>query len=110
MEEYIQVFTTTEKKEDAEKIAKVLVEKRLAGCIQIIGPITSTYWWKGNVEEEAEYGIILKTKEDVYTKLEARIKELHPYEVPMIVTHRIDKGAESYLEWIDEEVRPFNLR
>ena len=47
MEDYIQVFTTTEKKEDGEIIAKTLVEKRLAGCVQIVGPILSTYWWEG---------------------------------------------------------------
>ncbi|HID92594.1 MAG TPA: divalent-cation tolerance protein CutA [bacterium (Candidatus Stahlbacteria)] len=106
---YISVYTTLPDAEKAKEIAKTLVSERLCACANIF-KVDSVYWWKGNVEEEAEYGIILKTKEDVYTKLEARIKELHPYEVPMIVTHRIDKGAESYLEWIDEEVRPFNLR
>ena len=66
MEEYIQVFTTTEKKEDAVKIAKALIEKRLAGGIQIVGPIVSTYWWKGNVEIAEEWSCFIKSKKILY--------------------------------------------
>jgi len=55
VQEYIQVVTTTDKKEDADRIARTLVEKRLAGCIQILGPIVSTYWWKSNIETAEEW-------------------------------------------------------
>ncbi|CAD7776901.1 CutA1 divalent ion tolerance protein [Candidatus Methanoperedenaceae archaeon GB50] len=55
VQEYIQVVTTTDKKEDADRIARTLVEKRLAGCIQILGPIVSTYWWKNNIETAEEW-------------------------------------------------------
>ena len=69
MEEYIQVFTTTEKKEDAVKIAKTLVEKRLAGCIQIVGPIESTYWWEGDVETAEEWLLFIKTRKNLYERI-----------------------------------------
>ena len=72
MEELIQVFTTIDKKEDAEKIAKTLVEKRLAGCFQIVGPIVSTYWWKENIETAEEWLCLIKSKKALYEELEKR--------------------------------------
>ena len=74
MEEYIQVVTAIEKREDAEKIAKALVEKRLAACVQILGPIVSTYWWKDNIETAEEWLCVIKSKKDVYEELEKSIK------------------------------------
>lgn len=104
-EEYIQVFTTTEKKEDAEKIAKALVEKRLAGCIQIVGPIVSTYWWKGNVETAGEWLCFIKSKKNLYEELEKAIKETHPYETPEIIAMPITAGSKDYLEWLNNELK-----
>ncbi len=106
-EEYIQVFTTTEKKEDAEKIAKAIVEKRLAGCIQIVGPITSTYWWKGNVETAEEWLLFIKSKKELYEELEKAIKEIHPYETPEIIAMPIVAGSKDYLEWLKNELRKY---
>lgn len=77
MEEYIQVVTAIEKREEAEKIADFLVEKRLAACVQIVGPIVSTYWWKGNIERAKEWLCIIKSKKDLYEELEKSIKEIH---------------------------------
>lgn len=77
MEEYIQVVTAIEKREDAEKIADFLVEKRLAACVQIVVPIVSTYWWKGNIERAKEWLCIIKSKKDLYEELEKSIKEIH---------------------------------
>ena len=105
MEEYIQVFTTTEKKEDAEKIAKVLVEKRLTACVQIIGPIISTYWWKGKVETAEEWLLFIKSKKDLYEELEKAIKEIHPYETPEIIAIPIVAGSKDYLEWLRKVIR-----
>ena len=104
MEEYIQVFTTTEKKEDAEKIAKILVEKRLAGCSQVAGPIRSTYWWKGNVETAEEWLCVIKTKKNLYEELENYIRKIHPYEVPEILATPIVMGSKDYLRWLDNEL------
>jgi len=105
MEKYIQIFTTTEKKDDAEKIAKTLVEKRLAGCIQIVGPIVSTYWWKGNVETTKEWLCFIKSKKALYKKLEKAIKEIHPYETPEIIAMPIVSGSRDYLEWLSNELK-----
>ena len=70
--EHIQVFTTTENEDDARRIAKDLVEKRLVACAQVIGPIGSTYRWKGKIEEEQEWLCILKSRYDRYEKLEKK--------------------------------------
>lgn len=82
MTEYIQVVTTTETKADARTIANTVVEKRLAACAQIIGPITSTYWWQGKVEVSEEWLCVIKSRQDLYERLEEVIREVHPYEVP----------------------------
>ncbi len=105
MSEYIQLFTTTEKKEDAEIISREVVEKRLAACVQIMGPITSTYWWKEKVEKTEEWLCIMKTKRDLYEDLEQAILSIHPYEVPEIVAVPIVAGSQSYLEWLEQEVK-----
>ncbi len=108
-EEYIQVSTTTEKKEDAERIAKALVEKRLAACIQILGPIVSTYWWKGNVETAGEWLCFIKTKRALYDKLEKAIKEIHSYETPEIIAVPIARGSKEYLGWLSNELEKSEL-
>lgn len=106
MQEYIQVFTTTDKKQDAEKISRVLVEKRLAACIQIIGPVVSTYRWKGNIEKVEEWLCFIKSKKSVYNELERTIKKIHPYQIPEIICVPVIRGSREYLAWLDEEVNP----
>jgi len=105
VEEYIQVFTTTERREDAEKIAKALVEKRLAGCVQIAGSIVSTYRWKGNVETAEEWLCSIKSKRSLYDELEKAIKEIHTYETPEIIAVPIVVGSREYLEWLRKELK-----
>ncbi len=104
-EEYIQIFTTIENKEDAEKIAKSLIEKRLAGCIQIIGPISSIYWWKNKIETSQEWLCIIKSKKNLYEEIEKSIKEIHPYEIPEIIAMPIISGNKDYLKWLDNELK-----
>jgi len=103
-QEYIQVFTTTEKKEDAQKIAQRLVEKRLAGCVQIIGPIVSIYRWKDNLEKAEEWLCLIKSEKNLYADLEKTIKEIHPYETPEIIALPIVAGSQDYLDWLSKEV------
>ena len=105
MNEYIQVFTTAENKDDAKKIARDLVEKRLVACAQVIGPIMSTYRWKGKIEEEEEWLCILKSRYESYEKLEERIKSIHPYEEPEILALSVVKGSRGYLEWMDQQMK-----
>jgi periplasmic divalent cation tolerance protein len=104
MTSYVQVFTTTEKKEDAEKIARILLEARLAACIQVVGPISSLYWWKGKIEKAEEWLCIIKTREDLYGELEKTIRKNHPYEVPEIIAIPIISGNRGYLDWIGMEL------
>jgi periplasmic divalent cation tolerance protein len=91
MEQYIQVITTTAKKDDAEKIATSLVEKRLAACVQIVGPVHSTYRWQGKVERAEEWQCLIKSRQDLFAALDQAIKKLHPYEVRRIVRHQAGK-------------------
>jgi periplasmic divalent cation tolerance protein len=104
MKSYIQVSTTTETKGQAQKIAQYLVETRLAACVQITGPITSIYRWKGKVENAQEWLCMIKTWEELFDKVEAAIKKLHSYETPEIVAVPIVKGSKEYLIWLDDEL------
>jgi len=104
MKSYIQVTTTTETKEDAQKIARYLVEQKLAACVQITGQIESTYRWKGKVENAQEWLCLIKTREDLFDKVETAIKKLHPYETPEIIAVPIVKGNKEYLNWLNYEL------
>lgn len=104
MGSYVQVVTTTEKKEDAEKIAITLVEGKLAACVQIVGPIVSTYRWKGTVETATEWQCVIKSREGLFPEIEKAIKAVHPYEVPEIIAVPIIAGSNDYLEWLRGEI------
>jgi len=105
MTEYIQIFTTIERREDAEKIATILTEKRLASCVQIIGPLLSIYWWKGNIEKTEEWLCIIKSKKNLYHELEKTILEIHPYQVPEILALPVFTGSKDYLKWLNDELK-----
>jgi len=105
MEAYIQVVTTTDKRQDAEKIAKALVERRLAACAQLVGPIVSTYWWKDNIETAEEWQCLIKSKKNFYGEVEKAIKMLHPYETPEIIALPIVFGSDDYLEWLNDQLK-----
>ncbi|MCX8035730.1 MAG: divalent-cation tolerance protein CutA [Candidatus Sumerlaeia bacterium] len=103
MADYMQVTTTTETREQAGQIARGVVERRLAACAQIIGPITSTYWWKGRVETSDEWMVVMKTRAALLPQLQEAIRSLHTYEVPEIVAVPIAAGNPAYLQWLTEE-------
>lgn len=104
MESYIQITTTTDKKEVAERIAFRLVEEKIAACVQIVGPITSIYRWKGNIERAEEWQCIIKSREGLYQEIEHVIKSVHPYELPEIIAIPIVVGSGEYLEWLRGEL------
>jgi periplasmic divalent cation tolerance protein len=104
MTDYIQVMTTVENRSDAEKIAKDLVEKRLAACVQILGPVQSFFHWQGKLDRAEEYLCLIKSRDDLFSELEAAIKVLHPYEVPEIISLPINKGSADYLSWMAAEL------
>jgi len=104
MKTYIQVITTMPTREDAEKTALTLIEKKLAACVQIIGPVFSAYRWKGNVETAEEWQCVIKSRHDLFGKLEEAVKAVHPYETPEIIATVISAGSDDYLKWLHDEL------
>jgi periplasmic divalent cation tolerance protein len=102
--EYLQVLTTAGSKEAAERISSVLVERRLAACAQVIGPISSRYRWQGEIEQASEWICLAKTEATLYTEVEAAIRAAHSYEEPEIVAMPIAAGSRGYLQWISDNV------
>lgn len=105
MTEYLQVFTTIGSRGEAQQVARALVEKRLAGCVQIVGPIESTYWWQSEIETAEEYLCLIKASSDLYGELEAAIKKAHPYDTPEILAMPVSDGNVDYLQWLQEELK-----
>ena len=104
MSRYIQVVTTTDNKENAEKIAASAIELRLAACVQITSCM-SMYRWQANVERADEFVCVMKSRMDLYSELESLIRRGHPYEVPEIIATEITAGSSDYLAWLDRELR-----
>lgn len=104
MADYVQVLTTTRSEEEAERISTALVERRLAACVQVLGPIASRYRWQGKVETAQEWMCVAKTEASRYAELEAAIRELHSYDEPEIVATPIVAGSKGYLDWMARSV------
>jgi periplasmic divalent cation tolerance protein len=102
----ILVMTTVADRADAERIAASLVAKQLAACIQVSGPIESTFRWKGQVEVTQEWTCTIKTRRDLYADIEQAIRELHSYEQPEIIAVPVVAGSENYLRWLSDSVQP----
>ena len=92
---------TASTKAEAENITHRLLDERLIACANIIGPISSLYWWKDKVEEANEFLVFMKSRQDLFERLSARIKELHSYDVPEIIAVPITAALPSYLNWIN---------
>ena len=104
MSDYVQVMTTAGSEEEAGRIASLLVERRLAACVQMVGPLVSRYRWQGEVEEEREWQCLAKTTRAAYEAVEAAIREAHSYDEPEIIATPIVAGSAGYLAWVDENV------
>ena len=102
--QYCLVYITTGNEDEAHKIGRTLVEEKLAACINT-HPIKSIYWWEGDIEEDIETAMLVKTKAGLVDEVIKRVKELHSYEVPCIISFPVDKGYPDYLKWIDESTR-----
>ncbi len=103
---YIAVTTTAPTQEMAQAIADHLVEHRLAACVQVSGPISSTYLWKDEIHRDSEWLCTIKTTQQVYAQVEAAIIKIHSYETPEIICTEITGGLPAYLSWIGENVGP----
>lgn len=88
--------------EVAHTIARALVSEGLAACVNIVPQMTSVYRWEGKVTEDTELLLVIKTREERYAPLEARILALHPYSVPEVIALGVERGSAGYLEWIAE--------
>ena len=103
--EFVLVLTTWPVAGDADAFARTLVEERLAACVSVLPPMQSTYRWQGTVETATERQVLIKTKAALVAALEARVLELHPYEVPEFLVLSLDAGSPAYLSWLSESVR-----
>ena len=97
------VFTNLPDMEAAVTLARELVVRRLAACVNVLNGCTSIYRWKGAVEQADEVPVLLKTRAARYAEVEAAIRELHPYELPEVVAVPVGRGLPEYLEWVAEE-------
>ncbi len=94
------VITSAPDRKVAQAIAQALVERKLAACVNILASCTSVYRWQGKIETADEVPLLIKTRAEIYTEVEAAIKGLHPYEVPEIVALPVAEGSHDYLEWL----------
>jgi len=103
--DYLTVLTTTGSAEAAAALADSAVRARLAACAQVDGPITSTYWWQGELESAQEWRVLYKTTAERYPELEAHIRAEHGYAVPEVIVGDIPTGSRPYLDWLTEQTR-----
>lgn len=99
------IYVTTSTREEAVGIARQLVESRLAACANVLPAVTSVYWWQGALQEDSEAVLIVKTRRDLVGEVTAKVKELHSYDCPCVVSIRLEGGNEDYFEWISKETR-----
>jgi len=103
MSDVIQVLTTTDSPELADSLGRALVERRLAACVQIGGPVRSVYRWQGQIETAEEWQCWIKTTRERFAAVERAIRELHTYTVPEIIAMPILAGSADYLKWLVDE-------
>jgi periplasmic divalent cation tolerance protein len=96
------MLTTAGSREEAEKIANALVQRELAACVNIVGPMASVYRWKGKVESATEFLLLIKTTEDAFDPVRRAVQELHSYELPEFVEIAITRGEGKYLSWLEQ--------
>jgi periplasmic divalent cation tolerance protein len=98
--------TTTTSIQDARKISAALIEQRLAACVQIVEPITSVYRWQGEVEEESEVLLLIKSTQELVPRIAELLDRIHPYDVPELIATPVVAGSQDYLDWLKENVNP----
>jgi len=99
------IYITTSGQDESESIGRRLVEERLAACVNIIPSIKSIYQWMGEIEEDSESVLIVKTAQELTPEIVKRVKELHSYDNPCIISIPITGGSRDYLEWLNDEVK-----
>ncbi len=105
MTDKILVISTCAAEADAERLARALLDARLAACVNVVPGVRSFYRWKGEIESAVEFLLIIKTSRDLFPALRAEIEKLHPYEVPELLALPVLAGAENYLSWLESNLR-----
>ena len=106
MTEMLMVFTTFANADDAARVARTLVEERLIACGNLLPGVRSLYRWEGNVADQPEVMVLMKTRKQDWTALISRLHELHPYDTPECVAVRIAAGAPKYMAWLESALEP----
>jgi periplasmic divalent cation tolerance protein len=101
----VLVLTTIAAEADGAALARTLVDERLAACVNVLPAMTSVYRWKGQLEQDREQQLIIKTTRDRLAALEARVRDLHSYELPEFLVIAAGGGSEAYLAWVEESVK-----
>ena len=104
MTDKIVILSTCPTKEEADRIASMLIDKRLAACVQVVSGIESTYRWKGAVERSTEYLLIVKSTRPLFEKIESELVRAHSYDLPELLALPVVEGLSDYLRWIDQQV------
>jgi periplasmic divalent cation tolerance protein len=102
MDEALLVLTNLPDREAGVKLARELIERRLAACVNVLPECTSIYRWRGEIETAQEVTLLIKSRPALYDALEAAVNELHPYEVPEIIAVPVVRGLAEYLAWVGE--------
>jgi len=105
LNKYIVVFVTSGNRAEAKKLARVLLEKKLAACVNTVSPVESVYWWKGKLEKAREFLLIVKTRKALLKKIIFEVKKIHSYTVPEVLALPVAGGSKTYLAWIAESTK-----
>lgn len=103
----IVILCTCGSPEEAEKVARHLLEKRVAGCVSMVPGVRSFYWWQGAVESASEHLLLIKSSAELFAEVERAIREVHSYEVPEVLALPVLEGAADYLKWLRSNLRKF---
>lgn len=102
----ILVYTTVADRDTASSLAELLVEARLAACVHVVPGIRSVYRWQGKVQRDEEVQLVIKSEVSRFDAIAALLREHHPYELPEVLSVRVDRGSHEYLDWITRETAP----
>jgi len=102
MTNVVVILTTMPDSPRTDELARTLVDERLAACVNVHAPMVSTYRWKDAIEREPERQLVIKTTRDRVAAVEARLRQLHPYELPEFLVLPVESGSDAYLRWVSE--------
>ncbi len=94
-------MTTVPDAETGQIIGEKVIEGRLAACVTLSEPVQSLYWWQGKITQNQEHTLFIKTKREAYPRLQEKIQQIHPYDLPEIIAFPISEGSKDYLDWIN---------